>query len=106
MKIIKVDGEAIRFDNGNSITYEHYQDCCEYNYADLEQLDDLARDTEFDEPLEYEAVEESGFRFGNKNGKMFFIPCYSEQNGYYSDDIEIHYDGEKVLHFTADFRCE
>ena len=97
MKIIKVNDEAIIFDNGNEITFEHSADCCEWNYADFKQLDDIARATDFDPKLEFEMVEGSGFRFGNKN-KMFFVPCYSEQNGYYSSDLEIYYNGEQVIY--------
>lgn len=31
---------GIYFSNGRSIHYEHYQDCCENNYADFDQLKD------------------------------------------------------------------
>ena len=100
MKIVRVDSTQILFDNGAQITYDHYQDCCEHNYADFKQIEDLARKTEFDEDLVFEEVEDAGFRFGNPN-KMFFIPCYSEQNGYYTTNIEIHYNDCKILSFNA-----
>lgn len=100
MKISKVTVEAIIFDNGNEITFDHCPDCCEYNYADFEQIEDMALDYEFDENLIFEAVEDAGFRFGDK-GMMFFIPCYSEQSGYYSSDIQIYYNQRQVLDFDA-----
>ena len=101
-KISTVNYELIGFDDGSTITYFHNPDCCEYNYADFEQLDDIARKTDFDtNNMVFESVKGAGFRFGNEN-KMFFVPCYSEQNGYYSDDIEIYYNGEKVLHFDCE----
>lgn len=34
-----------------------------------------------EEPIYFEEVLHAGFRFGN-HGKMYFVPCYSEQNGY------------------------
>ena len=79
MKIIQVTDEAIVFSNGNKITYDHVQDCCEYNFADFNSLEDtLAMETEFDENLVFEVVKGSddynkgsGFRFGNPNN-MFF----------------------------------
>ena len=79
MKIIKVTDEAIVFSNGNKITYDHVQECCEYNFADFNSLEDtLAMETEFDENLVFEVVKGSddyykgsGFRFGNPNN-MFF----------------------------------
>lgn len=97
MRIIEINDEEIRFDNGEYISYSHYQDCCECNYADFSQLDDIARNAEFSTPLDFEFLEEQGFRFGNLPNQMFFVPCYSEQNGYYSSDIQIEYNGEPVL---------
>ena len=94
MRISKVDEYSIRFDNGNFICFFHERDCCENNYADFSQLEDLAFETDFEENLVFERVNGSGFRFGS-GGKMFFVPCYSDQNGYYSDDIHIIYNGEK-----------
>lgn len=105
MRITEYENGKIVFDNGNEITYDHVQDCCEDNYADFIQLDDLAKETEFDEDLKFEALDELGFRFGNE-GKMFFIPCYSVQNGYYSSDVDIFYNGKHVLNLTADIKDE
>ena len=101
MKIKDINEERILFDNGNTITYNHEQDCCECNYADFQQIDDIARSWDFDENLDFEAVEEVGFRFGNLPNKMVFVPCYSEQNGWYSSDIEIYYNNSQELYFNA-----
>lgn len=35
---------------------------------------------------------------------MFFIPCYSDQNGYYSSDIDIFYDGRHVFNVDCEER--
>lgn len=102
MKIKDINEERILFDNGNTITYNHEQDCCECNYADFQQIDDIARSWDFDENLDFESVEEVGFRFGNLPNKMVFVPCYSEQNGYYSSDIEIYYNDSQELYFNAE----
>ena len=101
MKILKLENNKLYFTNGDVISYDHEQDCCEHNYADFEQLDDLAYTIEFNTPLEFEAVDNAGFRFGNK-GNMVFVPCYSEQNGYYSSWVDIYYNGEKVLFVDAE----
>ena len=102
MRIREVNEDAIIFDNNNTITFGHNQDCCEWNYADFMRLDDLARDYEFAEKLIFEAIDEAGFRFGDKR-QMFFVPCYSYQNGYYSCDIDIYYNNVKVLGFDCEF---
>lgn len=103
MKINKVTEDGILFDNNKLISCHHYQDCCENNYADFKQLDDLGRDYDFDENLKFETVDGCGFRFGDSQ-MMFFIPCYSEQNGYYSDVVDIYYDGKEVLNVSAEVR--
>ena len=103
MKIKEIDNGHILFDNGNQITFDHCPDCCEDNYADFEQLDDIARNATFNPELDFEAINNSGFRFGNKPNNMYFVPCYSEQNGYYSDQIDIYYNDKRVLDFSAEF---
>lgn len=101
MKIKEVTDEHILFDDGSDIISDYEQDCCETNYADFEQLDTIARITDFDPDLVFEKSD-YGFRFGNKPNKMFFVPCYSIQNGYYSNDLTIYYNGKEVL----DVECE
>lgn len=89
IRITKVDDEQILFSDGSRITFDHEQDCCEHNYADFQQLDDLARSYEFQRPLYFEPAE-GGFRFGDSRRK-FYVPCYSEQNGYYTTEVDIYY---------------
>ena len=104
MKIIKVSSEYIKFDNGSEITFEHYSDCCEYNYADFEQIEQIALSVEFGEQLFFEKVDGSGFRFGSKGTDMFFIPCYSDQNGYYSSDLDIFFNGIHIMNLEAEMK--
>ena len=99
MKILKVTEEEIIFRNGNTISFDHEQDCCEYNYADFKQLEPEAFEYDFDEDLKFEACN-YGFRFGD-NGRMFYIPCYSLQNGYYTDEVDIYYKNNRVINVFA-----
>lgn len=101
MRIVEVTDHEIRFDNGNIITYFHDQGCCEENYADFNILNEntVNYDYDFDPDLTFKKVDGEGFLFGNE-GHMIFIPCYSDQNGYYSSDIEIIY-GKKPLTFEC-----
>lgn len=90
-KIVKIEENRIEFSDGTIIHCDHCQDCCEHNYADFHQLDDLARNYNYKTSrLRFEAVDGSGFRFGDSPFRMFFVPCYSSQNGYYSSDIEVY----------------
>lgn len=102
MKIVEVTDEHILFNNESKITFGHEQDCCEMNYADFQQLEEAALYFEFDDQLMFEPVDSFGFRFGNPS-RMFFVPCYSNQNGYYSNDVDIYYDDEKVI---SNLACE
>lgn len=101
--ISNITEEAIIFSDGSTITFDHDQDCCEYNYADFFQLEREGRRHKFMLPLQFEVVENAGFRFGDRR-RMYFIPCYSEQNGYYTDQIDIYYKNKKVLSFSAEFK--
>lgn len=105
MKIKRVEENKIIFDNGDTITFGHEQDCCEYNYADFLYLtpNDINFNFNFQYPLQFEAIEELGFKFGS-NGRWIFIPCYSEQNGYYTTDIDIYFthNGRKVKVLSFD----
>lgn len=93
-KITKLDDNLIEFSDGACITCDHEQDCCEYNYADCQQLDDLARNYDFDtQKLVFEGVDEYGFRFGDRRERMFFVPCYSIQNGYYTCHLDVYLNG-------------
>lgn len=112
MKIKEVTDTAIIFDNGNKITYDHDAECCENNWADFSVLNPnvLNYDYDFNEKLEFRIVDGLGFLFGciekTQNPEFLwfeeiehfiFIPCYSDQNGYYSDSISIYYNGECVI---------
>jgi hypothetical protein len=101
MKIVKAEEEKLIFSDGSEITSNWYCECCEYNYADFTQIDDLAKEWEFENPLIFEICN-GGFRFGNLN-KMVFVPCYSKQNGYYTNEIEIWYLGKLIL---SNVECE
>lgn len=101
MKIKEIRWNRIKFDNDSEITYDHSPQYCECNYADFLYLQDETGlfDYEFDENLDFEEciTGDCGFRFGNKNKRMFFVPCYSEQNGYYSFDVNIYYNDKLIL---------
>ena len=103
MKIKSITDERITFDDNSFITFYHCQDCCEYNYADFEYLANECgiMDYEFNPELKFEAVDGNGFSFGDAN-RMFFVPCYSYQNGFYSDEITILYSKNEDIDYCND----
>ena len=105
MRIKQVYDDGIEFDNGKFIHTWHNPCCCEENYADFTQLEEDALTYDFNEDLKFEEVAGSGFRFGDER-RMFFIPCYSIQNGYYSMDVEVWYDGKQMLEAEAEWQLK
>ena len=103
MKIKKVTEGYIEFDNAKRITFDHCQECCECNYADFSVLSPNTVNIhhDFEEPLTFKLIEGIGFSFGNP-GHMIFIPCYSDQNGYYTNEVDIYFDDERVLTVEAE----
>lgn len=84
MKIKEILEYQLLFDNGTMIEAYHDQDCCEHVYADFAALKDTpAMSFDFQE-LKIEGVPDKGFRLNE-----FFVPCYNEQNGYYSDELKL-----------------
>ena len=100
MKIKGYNGEAIRFTDGSSITFDHEQDCCEWNYADFSVLDVFYHGEEF---KDYHIAHDiSGFLLILEETRPYhdmriFIPCYSEQNGYYTDQIDIYVNNKSKV---------
>ena len=102
MKIKEIKEDGIIFDNGYELEYYHEQDCCEHVYADFDILSNYnlstktgktinIKEIDFKEELEelIEGIQEQGFNIVSKIGEKFFVPCYNEQNGYYSSELEL-----------------
>lgn len=66
-------------------------------------MDDIAKEATFvGKSIDFEEIPGYGFKFGNKPYNMHFVPCYSEQNGYYSSDVEILLNGYPILTVVCD----
>lgn len=94
MKVIYLDAEGIGFDDGSTLFCKHEQDCCEDVYADFSSLQDEAGFMDADFQLTKDCIEcvsGSGFRIKDTKGNAYFVPCYSKQNGYYSNNLTLIY---------------
>lgn len=93
------DQGGIVFDNKTALIDFHEQDCCENVYADFSNLDSDIMNYDFKtiniKPVKY------GFKFGDDR-RMFFVPCYNVQNGYYSDALAIQYGAitKKIMRYA------
>jgi hypothetical protein len=89
-KIIKINQYGIEFTNNLELCSSHEQACCEEHYLDFSGIDIKdVRNLEFDLNSDdfFEKVEGYGIRLLPKNGLPLSIPGYSNNNGYYSDDL-------------------
>lgn len=95
IKISRICWNRLVFSDGVDICSFQAPEDYGYHYAAFTSIDDIAKEWEFEHPIIFEKCD-WGFRFGNKD-KMVFVPCYSEQNGYYSYSVDIYYNGDLVL---------
>lgn len=101
-KVIRVCSESIEFNCGYVLTYLHNQDCCEnhylsFDYVTLSDFDGLyfnLSNNNF-----FNKIESYGIELIPLNGFSVKIPGYSDNNGYYSDNlflILLNEKGEKI----------
>lgn len=100
MKITEWNSEHMIFSDGSIYTYDHEQDCCEFNYIDFTVLDVMYHDEEFDSVF-FEEVD-CGILMHLVNEAhdtvaKIYLPCYSDQNGYYSRDVCLMKNDEYVV---------
>lgn len=105
MKLKTWNDDTVVFDDGTVVAYEHDQECCEVNWADFSVLGIAShfRDLVFSS-LHIDPIDGAGFNMvpldGDGipiSGATVFIPCYSDQNGYYSDDITITVSNQSAI---------
>ena len=112
MKIVEIDWDClhdqyIKFDNGEELSYYHDQECCEDVYADFKGMQVMGVQPEnfvyayeldfFENVLDsIVPIDGLGFYLVSKQGICILVPCYNDQNGYYSSDLTLCYKGKKM----------
>ena len=102
MKITKICEEKIEFDNGTTMSSHHKQDCCEWHWANFETLASYNLNPKTGETIDIKDIEfpdnihrniklipGEGFNMIAKDGSRYFVPCYGENNGYYSTNLKL-----------------
>ena len=110
MKITAIN-TMIHFDNGKALLDHHNSDCCEQHWAEFEQLKTYnispttgkeisIFDLDFDPETMIKPVEDLGFLLIATNGDKFLVPCYGENNGYYSTNLTLLYGTPEKCSFA------
>ena len=81
-EVIFIDSEG----NELIIASDHSPDCCEWNYICGSNLDETLITEMESNVLVIEFIDEYGIRINGNN-----IPCYSDQNGYYSSYVTLEF---------------
>lgn len=100
MQVVKAQEELLEFNDGSKFISDWERDCCEHNYADFSviTLDPEIMGNEFSKVTFGKVVDKAGFilKFHGlphpvlgTYTKKVFIPCYSEQNGYYTIELSV-----------------
>lgn len=92
VKVVKIDGLGIYFDNGYSLQDYHDSECCENHYLgfdslDLSEFDGLEFDLSGDNF--FKKIEDFGIELVPIKGWGVKIAGYSDNNGWYSSDLSI-----------------
>lgn len=103
LKVVKVNGESIEFENGIILSSNHDQDCCEHHYLSFEDLalndfEDLTFNLETDDF--FKRIPGYGIELVPNVGHTVKVPGYASNNGYYSDNLDL------VLADNKDYRKE
>lgn len=92
VKVVKIDGNSLVFENGVTLYSNHNSDCCESHeltmsdltMADFEGLEfDLTNDDFF------KRIDGYGIELIPINGHSVKIPGHGYNNGYYSDQLDL-----------------
>ena len=95
-KVTKVNQESLEFNDGVTLSSHHDSDCCEYHCL---SFDDLT--LEDFEGLEFDLSSDNFFRripdYGIElvpvMGYSVKVPGYGDNNGWYSDQLELKISG-------------
>lgn len=105
LKVIKVEGSSIEFENGIELYSNHEPDCCENHWLDFEHLtlDDFDG-LEFDLTNEnfFKRINGYGIELTPVKGHSIKVPGYGSNNGYYSSELELIITNNRDFKFTFD----
>lgn len=90
--IVKAEEDSLKFSNGWTLTGSHGQDCCERVYIDFSnsEIEKAIDQSRIFMGIVIRFIEGTGFILNN-----MLINCYNDQNGHYSDGLELKLHNDK-----------
>ena len=92
LKVIKIEEESIKFDNGLELGSDHESRCCESHYLSFKDLtlDDF-KDLEFNLSNDdfFKRIKDYGIELIPIKGHSIKVPGYGFNNGYYSEQLDL-----------------
>lgn len=92
MRVVEANDERLEFDNGLVLKSYHDQRCCEINYLDFEEGLPVGTELPAMNAIEfYKAIKikKDGFSVKDIHGIPKWVQARSEQNGYYSSNVDL-----------------
>lgn len=91
-KVISINDDIIKFDDGSTLESHHEDSCCEKHYLStsdltMEDFDGLEFDLTNDDF--FTRVPDYGIKLNPVKGLPVNIPGYGYNNGYYSDNLSL-----------------
>lgn len=99
LKVVKVSSEAIEFEGGISLYSNHDSDCCEsheLNLGDLTMLDFEGLEFDLTSDSFFKRIPDYGIELIPISGHSVKIAGHGYNNGYYSDQLDLIIDKDKV----------
>ena len=102
-KVTKVTNDSVLFDNGLELSSYHSTDCCEHHWVEfsavgINDFDDLEFDLSTDKF--FNRIPDYGIELVPVKGWSVRIPGYGNNNGYYSDKLDLTLSDGRVFDIT------
>lgn len=95
-KVVKVDEYGLDFDNGLSLSSDHYSDCCESHqlyFKDLELKDFDGLEFDLSNEKFFNKIPDYGIELVPLKGHTVKIAGHGYNNGYYSTELRLLVEG-------------
>lgn len=115
MKILAIEDEKLRFDDGSVLMSTHDQDCCEWHWLDFsvmslynfgvatgKPIDIYQQEFDFSNGVTFKKVEDIGIILLDAEENKYLICGHGNNNGYYGTNLDLVYinpSGQEVYSY-------